>query len=158
MKTLLAVLLFASSAMAQNVGPRNIFAKAAGGAALINGATMAAPRSFTTTVPQLEGMGLLTVFIELTDANTSITNLSMVCTAMRSGSTTVYKPQSVEVAAGVGTSYDVSWNKATPGTSKWIWRVDVESFAGATCTFTPTAGGEAGDLLTVYGIFAVKQG
>lgn len=157
----LAVILslaLAGSASAQTVGPKNQYAPANGGTALIS-ATTASTRSFTITAPPVgQGLwGMTSLWVELTDAGALVSAVAMTCTGTRPGSTTTYKLQSLTTSAGAATSYDASWTKATSGSVNWVWRVDTEGMASINCSLAFT-GGAAGASVVVYGINAIKQG
>lgn len=125
---------------------------------LINAQGMDSSQSFTITQDNTQGgYGVLTLFIALTDANTSITRFDMVCTGSEDNNATGYILQSCAIAAGVCTSTDSAWRKASPGTKNWPWRVDIEGFPDVECTFSVgTGAGAAADLLTVKGRMCVK--
>lgn len=120
---------------------------------VIDAQGMDASRNFELDRPNgSPGAGLLVVWIELTDGNTSITRFDMSCTASHDGNTTDYTIQSCTVASGDCTSDDSTWRKASPGTANWPWRIDVEGYPDIQCAFSVgTGSGAAADLLTVRG-------
>lgn len=101
--------------------------------------------------------GLMSVWVELTDADNSVTAFNMTCYGSRDENTTDYTLQSCDVATGVCTSSDASWTKnpSALATKSWVWRVDVESMPAVNCTITDT-GGDASDSMTVYATFSTK--
>lgn len=146
-------------AFGQATGPRNAFADMG---TLIDGANLgAASNSFSTSsTNRPRGMGLVALYISLTDADNSVTALNMSCTGSNDDNVTDYTLQSCLTALGVCTSYNASWVRdpsliASP--KRWVWRVDVEGVSALQCTFTDT-GGAAADLITIIGQYAVKGG
>ena len=119
---------------------------------LINAATFDAARSFNLNFNQYGGgFDVLSIYLEFTDANSSVTRFDGNCTTSLNGNTTDFEIQDCAVAAGVCTSSDTEWQKATPGTANWVWRVDVSGYQDVECTFDVGAGaGAAADLLTAH--------
>ncbi len=99
------------------------------------------------------GYDLLTLWVNLTDANTSITRFDVTCTVSHDGNSTDYTPQECTSASGTYTCVGTGiWQKASPGTSKFPLRLDVSGFPDIECTFSVGAGAGASiDLLTVKG-------
>jgi hypothetical protein len=129
---------------------------------LVNNLGLDASRSFSVAATAIQGAGLLTLYISVTDANDSVTALGMTCTSSPDGGTTDYTIQDCTVASGACTSSNASWTKDPSGISSpklWPWRVDIEGLIGdgsnIECTFTNT-GGVAADKLTVIGYASVK--
>ena len=152
----IAALFAPSVVMAQPIGPLNYVQRANNGNKLIDAQTLAAARSFTLSPAWATmGYGLLVLYIAVTDANDSVTDVTLTCTASLDGGVTDHKLQSCDTASGACTSYNASWSKNPSSSENWTWRVDTEGFEYVECTFTPT-GGAAADLITVYGGLAVK--
>lgn len=153
---LLATLLVPAAASAQRVGPRNACVDLGD---VIDAQTMESSRSFSVDRDTIGGWGALSVYISLTDANTSITRFDLDCTASYDGNVTDFTLQSCAVATGVCTSSDATWQKASPGSTNWVWRVDVEGYEDVECTVSVGAGtGAAADVVTVHGRLCVKGG
>lgn len=153
---ILALVFFCGDAYGQTTNKYAVYGT------VIDAQTMAAPRSFTIVRqnPAYYGVyGLTTLWICLTDADNSVTDLTMTCTGSPNDGTTDYTLQDCStLVAGVCTSVNASWSKNPSAISSpkcWPWRVDTEGVAELECTFTPT-GGAAADLLSVYATFAVK--
>lgn len=126
---------------------------------LINGATMESTRSFAVDRPNTEGgYGLLSLWIDLTDANTSITRFDVACTVSRDGNAKDYTPQECTSSGGIYTCVDTGvWRKSSPGTKAWPLRLDVEGFPDFECSFAVGAGsGASADLLTVHARLCTK--
>ncbi len=126
---------------------------------VITAQTMESSRSF-----EYEGSrdvyGLATIWIELTDANTSITSFVATCTTSHDNNTTDYTPQECTSTAGtyacVGTGI---FTKASPSSIKWPIQLNLEGFPDFECTFSVGAGaGAAADLLTVKQTLCTKGG
>lgn len=159
MKRILAVVLFAlvpSLASAQALAPKNNYARYG---AVISAATMDATRSFSiANIPNVGAWGLMNVYVNVTDANNSITALNMTCTASRDDNTTDYSLLACETSSGTSTCYVQLFtiNPAAISTpKKLLFRVDIEGLEDVECSFT-TTGGAAADLLTVNIDFATK--
>lgn len=139
-----------------STGPKNAVVNIG---TLIDAQDMGANRSFSQTqLSNMGAFGLLNVYLSLTDANNSVTNIRMTCTASLDGNTTDFTMQSCTVASGVCTSDNAAWDRnpsAVASPKRWVWRVDIEGLEDIECTFAPT-GGAAADLLTVTGQLAVK--
>jgi hypothetical protein len=120
---------------------------------LVNAQTMESSRSFSMDRTNgITGFTRLALLIELTDANTSITRFDVTCTESVDGNTTDYEPQECTVASGTATCVDSGvWQKASPGTAKWTYGVNLK-LPDLECTFSVgTGAGAAADLLTVKG-------
>ena len=121
---------------------------------LIDGLAVSAAPSFSVNLNNAYGYDLAVVWVELTDANSSILTFQAVCTVSRDGNTTDSVPQksTIDLLTGIATQTDVNtWQKASPGTKNWPIRLDLEGFPDFECTFSAVAGvAEAGDLLDVY--------
>jgi hypothetical protein len=120
---------------------------------LISAQTMESSRSFSYNRTNAQGFDTLTLWVQLTDADTSITRFDVTCTVSDDGNSTDYEPQECTSASGTYTCVDSGvWQKASPGTSKFPIRLDVSGFPDFECTFSVGAGaGAAADLLTVKG-------
>jgi hypothetical protein len=146
-----ALALCAAPAYAQNVGPKNQCVELG---TLVDGLDMQSSRSFSVNRDNFAGgFDLLTVWVQLTDANSSITRFDVTCTVSDDGNSTDYEPQECTSASGTYTCVDSGvWQKASPGTSKFPLRLDVSGFPDFECTFSVgTGAGAAADLLTVKG-------
>lgn len=147
----LAVLLTAAPATAQEVVVTKPYCVDIG--TLISAQTMESSRSFSMDrVNGITGFTKLALQISLTDANTSITRFDVTCTESSDGNSEDYTPQECTVASGVCTASDSGvWQKASPGTKKWTYGVNLK-LPDMECTFSVGAGaGAAADLLTVKG-------
>lgn len=112
---------------------------------------MDSSRSFSYNGPATSVYGEATLFLDLTDGNTSITTFTTTCTVSHDGNTTDYTPQECTSTAGTYACVDTGvWTKASPGTKRWAIRLDLEGFPDFECTFSVGGGaGAAGDVLTV---------
>lgn len=116
---------------------------------VITAAGMDSSQSFSIDTTPGQNYGLATVFLSLTDANTSITSFQMQCFGNYRKGSDDFKLQSCSTASGVCTSDDATWTKASPGTSNWLWRVDIEGLQSIKCTMSVAGGtGASADLLT----------
>lgn len=122
---------------------------------VINGLGLNASRAFEHEgTNRIDGWASMTLFVDLTDADDSITRLDLTCTGSHDNNTTDYEIQDCTIAAGVNTCVDggvvqkaVADNQRAP-----VYRVDVSGFADFECTFSVGAGaGAAADVLTVRG-------
>lgn len=138
--TMLPVVAFGGSANKEvcvNTGPQ------------ISAQGMDSSQSFEITGSPSNNFGLASVLLDLTDANTSITSFDMSCVGKVGLVDDEFTLQSCATSAGVCTSSDASWAKASPGTAKWVWRVDMEGIQTLKCTLSVGAGtGTGADLLT----------
>ena len=135
---------------------------------VIDGEDMTTARSFEIDLSpnQIGGVfGLMIVWVKVTDANDSVTDLDMVCTSSPDGgSTSTSEDYTLQVCKSVTDgnckSVNAGWDKeediaSITSPKRWPWRVDIEGFPNAGCTLTPT-GGAAADLLDVTITFAIK--
>ena len=106
------------------------------------------------------GYDLLVLWIQLTDADSSITTFRTTCTVSRDGNTTDYTPQVDTVTSGVATQTDSGiFEKASPGTKSWPARMGIAGYPDFECTFSVAAGAGADvDLLTVHARLCTKGG
>ncbi len=121
---------------------------------LITAQAMSSSRSFSLDrVNTAGGMGLLTLWVQLTDANTSITRFDGTCTVSDDGNVTDYTPQDCTSGATCTSTDAGVWQKASPGTKKWPWRLDVNGFPDIECTFSVGTGAATAvsDVITVKG-------
>ncbi len=120
---------------------------------VINGLALTSARSFEIERgPRDGGFGVLTLYIALTDANASITRLDIACTVSPDDNTNDYTMQVCDnTEDGVCTLTAVTgWQKASPGTSKFPIRVDINGHADYECTVSSGAGTPAAaDVVTV---------
>jgi hypothetical protein len=125
---------------------------------LVDGLAMSSSRSFAVNTRSASGYGVLTLFTSLTDANTSITRLDLTCTGSDDSNTTDYEFEDCTVSAGVATCVDGGvWQKASPGSTKFARRVDVNGVPDLECTYSVgTGSGGAPDLLSVRGRLCVN--
>ena len=127
---------------------------------LIDDAGLDTTPSFSmTNIPSSGTWGLMVVYVQVTDANDSVTALNMTCTGSIDNNTTDYTMQDCTVSGGTATCVDLSWTKDPSGIAspkRWPWRVDVEGFEDVECTFTNT-GGVAADKLDVSVAMATKE-
>lgn len=112
---------------------------------------------------QLDGFGLLTLFVDILDANDTVTLLSIECFGKKRGAAGNSYRIPVCIWDTVNTRYNceagpLAWNpsdETSSDTKSQGFRIDVESYANASCTITDT-GGVAADKLTVTAEAAVK--
>lgn len=94
----------------------------------------------------------VTLFVSLTDADTSITRLDVTCTTSDDGNTTDYVPQIPKVDSGVATLSDgLIFRKSSPGTKNMAIGFDLENDPDFECTLTVGAGSATAviDVVTV---------
>ena len=118
--------------------------------AKVTGQTLDASHSFELE-DVARGFSVMSLMITVTDANDSVTALTMTCTGSMDNNTTDYTLQSVSVSSGVGTGSNSSWVFDPSGVTspkRWLWRVDIEGIEDVECTFTDT-GGVVADILDV---------
>lgn len=135
--------------LGQAVGPRHASINLG---TLISAQDLSASRSFAINNSML-GMGIMALLIDLTDANSSVTNLSMTCTISDNDNVSDFKMQTGSISSGTITLFDSTWSKNNPGgsTGDIILRVDTIGIPGDTeCTFSDT-GGDGSDTITVRG-------
>lgn len=157
----LAALCLAAPALGAGMDGKRACVDLSGGSAVISAQTMESSRSFSYDGQNTSGgYDLLIIWIELTDANTSITTFRTTCTVSRNGNTTDYTPQVDAVAAGVSTQTDAGiWDKASPGSKNWPIRLGLSGYPDFECTFSVQAGsGAAADLITVYARLCTEGG
>ncbi len=100
-----------------------------------------------------QGWDLMIVYISVVDGGaSSVTNVTMSCTASEDDNTTPATIQDCTTAAGVCTSNDAGWEKDPASTGqRWAWRVDISGFQDIECTLTDD-GGDASDSIQVYNV------
>jgi hypothetical protein len=100
--------------------------------------------------------GLMIVWVTIIDADAACSLVTMNCTGSKNGNSTDYQLEDLTVATGVATSVAASWTRNPgTGTTRWLWRVDIEGIPDVECTFTDT-GGDASDSIAVDVSFATK--
>lgn len=138
--------IFASATAYAGPGPQQACSNY--GVAL-DDAQMDSNQSFDIGGSASTGYGLATVHLDLTDANTSITSFQMQCFGKYASEADEYKLQSCTTSSGACTSDDATWTKASPGSSKWLWRVDIEGLQSFKCTMSVAGGtGASADTIT----------
>jgi hypothetical protein len=115
-----------------------------GSTELINDTDLTSAASFAIAGKSYIDWDEMVVFVELVDADASITKLQMTCTGTRSGSATTYDLTSGDVSAGELASTAAKWSHGDGvtggGTADWMWRVNVKLVKGFACTFTALSG------------------
>jgi len=127
---------------------------------IVNANLGSASNSFTIATDRAKGLGLITVWISLADANDSTTALNMSCAGQHTSGKWSYTLQSCSMAAGICTSTNASWTKDPSGITspkRFVWRVNSEGVPNLTCTLTD-AGGAAADILHVSVTGSTKGG
>ena len=101
------------------------------------------------------GYDNLTVFATLTDADTSITQLDITCTVSVDNNTTDATPQVCDdVSDGVCTLTGTGvWQKASPGSITFPYRMGISGFPDIECTFTVGAGSATASVDTMEGTY-----
>lgn len=158
MKKLLAALVVLGvpvGAFADQAPARYNMAPSSGASiTLINAATEEATRN--TGALLVSGVPYLALYVDHTDANSSVTSTTMTCYGGPTNavtSSTGYHLQSISVVAGVGTSNDLSWVKANAGSDKWYWVVDSRGATYVICYFAFAGTPASADLITVKGSY-----
>jgi hypothetical protein len=118
---------------------------------LIATSAMTSSRSFTINRPNLMGgVDYMMLYIKLVDADASITRFDVTCTASEDGGTTVYTPQECTTAGGTATCVDAGvWQKASPGTKNWRYKLRINGSSDWTCTFSVGTGAATAVIDTV---------
>jgi hypothetical protein len=93
------------------------------------------------------------LYVELTDGDTSITQLNVSCTVSTNGNTSDFTPQKCSTSSTDGSCTLIpvtGWIKASPGTSKFPIPFNMRGAPDFECPFSVGAGaGGAGDILRV---------
>lgn len=149
---LLAALLASAPASAQTVGPRDNCVDLDATTPVINGLALTSSRSFSLDRENNSGAySLMTVWVTLVDANTSITRLDVTCTGSLNGNSSDSTPKTCVDSSGTITCSSTGvWPFSSPGSASWHWPIDIAGVPDVECTFAVGAGSAAaGDLLTV---------
>lgn len=141
---------------------------ACSGTTCITGLGTDASRSFTLDNTIMKGgkdaagFGLLLVWVALTDANNSVTGVSLSCTASHDANVIDYRiPACVWDSANTRYNCEAGplfWNPSdeiAADTKYQIFRYDIEGIEDVECTLAFT-NGAAGDTVTVKRSWAVK--
>jgi hypothetical protein len=91
--------------------------------------------------------------IDFTDANSSVTAVTMVCETSRLSSTANDAGRdlhTVSVSAGTITSSVAQWTYTTAGSKAWTWTVSNVPAPWLNCEFAATGTPAAADVITVY--------
>jgi hypothetical protein len=154
---LLAALALPTGAFAQVVGPKQLCVpatlKTTGSPTLLS-STMASTRTFELEQPEgTGGFDVLRLSFKLVDSNTSITRFDTTCTVSDDDNTTDQTPQECTVTTGTATCVNSGvWQKASPGTLNWPYKLNISTFNDVECTLSVGAGaGAAGDTIIVTG-------
>lgn len=103
--------------------------------------------------PSQDAYSLLTLWTDLTDANTSITQFDITCTVDQAKGADDFTPQVCGSGSTVATCVQVDtgfWQKASPGTKKWPTRIDVFGYPDVECVLDVGAGtGASADAIVV---------
>lgn len=154
-----ALLFVLALTVGQSIGPKQLCIYT-DSSPLIDAAVMSGSPSFSINRPNLSGgFNILRLFLRLTDADSSITRFDWTCTVSDDGNATDYTPQECTVAAGVATCVNAGvWQKATPGTANWSYRVDTSGWPDMQCTASVGAGAATAvvDVLTVTGMYCTE--
>lgn len=105
------------------------------------------------------GYDHLVLYIEWTDANTSVTDFDINCTVSDDGNVTDFTPQVCDdTADGTCSLTDAgSWDKASPGTANWPINLNMFGYKDFACAFSVGSGSTAAaDSLTVHGKLCTK--
>ncbi len=129
---------------------------------VINAATLdASSTTFSVDISQPDQRGvwsIATLWLCVTDADNSVTAITLAMTASRDNGTTDYSLQDCSLSSGTCTSSNSTWVKnpsAMTSPKCWVWRIDTEGFAHIEGTVTDT-GGTADDSLTAYVTFGIR--
>ena len=129
---------------------------------VVNAATLDASSStFAVNLNNADTAGvwdLMDVWINVsTDADNSVTAITLACTASRDGGTTDFAMQWCSTAAGVCTSSSTSFvkNPSAMSTKAWVWRLPVAAYPEIECTITDT-GGDDNDVMSVWVSFGTQ--
>jgi hypothetical protein len=129
---------------------------------LIDWSTLGAARTATVNGNAAQGLGLLTLYVEIEDADDSETGVSLACTTAHTTGGREYRIPAC-IWDVVNTRYSCEagplfWNpsdETAADIKAQIFRVDIENLRNATCVFSFT-GGAAGDRIRVVGHAGVK--
>lgn len=116
----------------------------------------AATRTMTVDLDnEYLGYDLMVVYIDHTNSSGALT-VTMDCTNAPTASDTDATLQDCDVASGVCTSSDATWEKAVTGSKAWPWRVDISGLPGQIDCVFAAAGAGASDLATVKAWLVTK--
>lgn len=150
-KLLIGLLVFVPALAVADAPARYQIAPSSGASVtLINAATQQATRN--TGALLVAGVPYLAFYVDHTDANSSVTTVTMTCYSGQTSTTTSstgHILQSVSVSAGVGTSSDLTFVKSVAGSKKWFWSIDTRGATYVICYFSFGGTPAAADLLTV---------
>jgi len=123
---------------------------------LIN-ADLSLPRSFSVPGNSMVPFGEATVWVEFTDADSSITKMTMTCTGQHANSVAVYTLQSGSVTDGELVSLDASWSLGDgvtgSGSKNVPWRVNISMMETWGCSFA-VASGSADAVIDTVAVYA----
>jgi len=91
--------------------------------------------------------------IDFTDANSSVTAVTMVCETSRSSATANDAGRdihTVSISSGTITSSVATWTYTTGGSKAWTWTVSNIPAGWLNCEFDATGTPAAADVITVY--------
>ena len=128
------------------------FATASGSTKVINALDATSSRAVTISTKDVDGgYDLAVLFVEFTDANSSVTSVTVTCTVTHDNSTANYTPQK-DTAGGSGWTQTTAnvWTKASPGSTNWPIRMNISGYPDFTCTFAFAGAPASADKITVY--------
>lgn len=148
----LALVLCANSARAETIEYKRDENAAFGRGTKISGLALTAAR--WTGWISIGSERSIALDIDFTDADSSVTSVTMVCETSRSGTTTADGGRdlhTVSIAAdGTATSVPITWSYASAGSKAWTWTVSNVPAPWLNCKFTGNGVPGAGDVITVY--------
>jgi hypothetical protein len=129
-----------------------------GSVKVINAQDATASRAFTVDLDARSGgYDLMVVWVELTDADSSVTSITATAVASHDHSTASYTPQK-DTAGGSGWTQTTAnvWTKAVAGSVNWPIRMNISGYPGLTVTFAFAGAPTSADLATVYALLCTQ--
>lgn len=132
------------------------------GIVLVQTTTLAAARTVTFDNDELTGLGLLSLYVTIFDADDSETGVSIACTAEHASGGNSYRVPAcpwdtvnLRFNCEAGPMFWNPSDETSADTKRQLFRVDIENMTNSVCTFTFT-GGAAGDRIEVVAYGSVK--
>jgi len=151
----------AFSILMATTGPAQLYQKLGSDGVVIPSTTFGGPQPPSFVVNRNAGntMGLLMVYIEVTDADDSVTAITMNCAASPDLNTTNWFLQTCTVSGATATCVMpltfVTDPSGLTSPKRWMSRVDIEGVQSMKCVFTNT-GGTAADSIRVLAALSTK--
>lgn len=118
---------------------------------------LSASQDFEVEVGRSRIFGLASIWICVTDADDSVTEVEMTCTGSHDNNTTDYVLQEIDAAGASTDEPSLSKNPSAMANKCWLWRLDIEGVEDFECTLSDT-GGDGDDSYDVDVTLASKGG